>query len=103
MDIKRYHRLLEYPHVNALPPRAYFIPYAPNDDPRLPRETSSRFTLLNGEWEFKWFPDVEQLEIEETRFTENLAPDESMPVPFCWQLRTNRGYDPPQYINQDYP
>ncbi|MDY4167107.1 MAG: hypothetical protein SOY27_06420 [Fournierella sp.] len=40
------------PHEGVLANRAYYIPFAPNQDPvQAMRETSERFVLLNGTWQ----------------------------------------------------
>ena len=103
MEIQRFYRKTEYPHVNTLPPRAYFIPFEKTQDPAGEREASSRFLSLNGTWDFRWFPDVESLELERPGFPGGVECTDRLAVPGCWQLETGRGWDPPNYINQDYP
>ena len=103
MEPKRYYRSAETPHVNTLPPRAYFIPFEAGEDPSLPRERSARFTLLSGEWEFRYFENVEALELESPGFPGSVDCAGTLPVPSCWQLHPEFGCDPPNYINQDYP
>ena len=66
------------------------------------RENSSRFTLLNGEWDFKFFDNVYELDVENGKYMPSVIFDDSMTVPFCWQMNLGRGYDVPNYINQDY-
>lgn len=99
----RYYRELENIHINTCPPRAYFIPFPTEAEASLPREYSRYYTSLNGEWDFEFFDNVEELEIEKPDFTESIVCHDKMTVPFCWQLCLNRGYDVPNYINQDYP
>lgn len=83
-------------HVNTLSTHAYFIPFADGEDPFSPREKSSRFELLNGEWGFTYRSSVIDLE---DCFCD-LAPETVMPVPSNWQLH---GFDVPQYTNVKYP
>ena len=90
-------------HVGCEKPRAYFIPYqdaalALADD----REKSTYFTSLCGDWDFKYYPSLEDL--EDFR-TESFPWDtlEKIPVPRSWQTLQGRGYDTPQYTNVNYP
>ena len=41
-------------HAGENAPHAYFIPFDADQDARGARESSRRFTLLNGQWEFKY-------------------------------------------------
>ena len=45
-------------HAGENAPHAYFIPFDADQDARGARESSRRFTLLNGQWEFKYYPSV---------------------------------------------
>ena len=83
-------------HIGTLAEHAYFIPFAKGQDPFGDREGSERFELLNGEWSFKYYPSVLELEDDfiNMRFTKKL------PVPANWQLH---GYDRAQYTNVVYP
>lgn len=64
---------------NRLPQRAYYIP--------------TGYTLLNGDWKFKFYSrDIdEEAEIAEW---------DTIDVPSCWQAR---GYEKPYYTNVQYP
>lgn len=101
--IEKYYLSPEYLHVGCEKPSAYFIPFEKGENPQDQRENSSRFTLLNGIWDFRFYPNVRELDFEKEGFpsTEN-CPDK-MKVPFNWQLVLDKGYDVPNYINQDYP
>jgi beta-galactosidase len=101
--IKRFHRILEDLHVGCEKPRAYFIPFLSGEDSSAEREKSSRFTSLCGEWDFEFFKNVEELDIENENFPTSVKCRDKMTVPMCWQLCLGRGYDVPNYINQDYP
>ncbi len=103
MTPERYHRQPQALHVGAEAPRAYFIPFSADQAGGTNREDSDRFTLLNGEWLFRWEPNAEALELDSPDFTKNYAFTDSITVPGCWQLSLGKGYDPPNYINQDYP
>ena len=80
----------------AIEPHTYAIPFAKNEEPFGPRETSSRFELLNGEWGFSYYASILDLD---DRFP-SLPPQTKIPVPSNWQLH---GYDVPQYTNVMYP
>ena len=43
-------------HSGENAPHAYFIPFDADQDPRAPRTESRRMTLLNGEWDFRYYP-----------------------------------------------
>ncbi|MBQ7689284.1 MAG: DUF4981 domain-containing protein [Clostridia bacterium] len=103
MEIRRFYREIQSLHVNTLEPHAYFIPFAPRQDPAGDRETSALFSSLNGTWDFAFFENVELLPIEEPDFLQRMICRDKLEVPGCWQLMLGRGYDVPNYINQDYP
>lgn len=100
---QRYYRQLENLHVGCETPRAYFVPFENEEKSSLPRENSGLFTLLNGEWDFNFFENVEELEIESEDFPSTVICRDKIAVPSCWQLYLDRDYDVPNYINQDYP
>ncbi len=83
-------------HVGTLKNRAYYIPFAEGEDPFSSRESSSRFTLLNGDWGFTYRGSVADLP---DNFT-SLSPEGVIPVPSNWQFH---GFDRPQYTNVLYP
>ncbi len=88
-------------HENTMPNRAYYIPasgFVDGLDEN--RERSDRMQSLCGEWSFRYFENVRELEI---RFYENEDIREgfvSVSVPGCWQ---NYGFDTHQYTNVRYP
>ena len=53
---------------NRLPPRAYYIPGG-----------KSEYTLLNGQWQFAFFPGETAVPAEITHW-------DSVPVPSCWRV-----------------
>ena len=99
----RFYRQLENLHIGCEKPRAYFIPFSSGSDAGADREKSERFFLLNGEWDFAFFKNVEEIELEKENFTGDIVCPDKIDVPSCWQLYLGRGYDVPNYINQDYP
>ena len=68
--------------------------------PQLERKS---WICLNGEWDFAFFKNVEELDIESEGFSSSVVCPDKMTVPFCWQMKLDGGYDVPNYINQDYP
>lgn len=91
-----YHENPEALHINTIGKHAYFIPFAIGEDPFSERENSSFFELLSGEWDFRYFDSVIDLE---DNFT-SVSSDSKITVPSNWQLH---GYDKPQYTNLAYP
>ena len=69
-------------HENRMKPRSYYIP-----------EGKSKYTLLNGEWNFKYYAsDID--------YEENITDWDKVPVPSCWQIL---GYENPNYTNVVFP
>ena len=91
-----YHEDPQALHIGTLPKHCYFIPFAPGEDSFSARENSSRFELLNGEWDFSYYDSIVDMEDDFTV----LSGSEKMPVPSNWQLH---GHDKPQYTNIAYP
>jgi beta-galactosidase len=65
--IGRYYREIENIHVNTEKPRAYFIPFDSDSEFSEKRENSGRFTLLNGEWDFKYYENIEEIDLEDKK------------------------------------
>lgn len=91
-----YHEDLNNLHIGTLDKHCYFIPFEKGEDPFAKRESSGRFELLNGDWKFRYFDSVIDLEDEFV----GIDTDNTIPVPSNWQLH---GYDIPQYTNVVYP
>ncbi|MDE6189884.1 MAG: hypothetical protein K2G37_06340 [Clostridia bacterium] len=86
---------------NALPPRAYFIPFAnlaacKKTDYLSERYSSSMVKVLNGNWDFAFYGKISDMPLEMD--TESMKFD-SVKVPGCWQFQ---GYEFPFYINTRY-
>lgn len=64
------------------PQRSYYIPGG-----------KSEYYLLNGNWNFAFFPDSEEI-------PERITEWDTIPVPSCWQMM---GYENPNYSNVNYP
>jgi beta-galactosidase len=78
----RFYEDLTHIKENRLPQRSYYIP-----------EGAAKCTLLNGEWDFKYYDCDYKEEKEITAW-------DKIPVPSCWQLY---GYEDPNYTNVFYP
>lgn len=72
-----YHEDPQALHIGTLPKHCYFIPFAPGEDSFSARENSSRFELLNGEWDFRYYDSIVDMEDDFTV----LPGREKMPVP----------------------
>jgi beta-galactosidase len=100
MNLPKYYEDTEIISVNAMPDRAYFIPFDKEIVQDEGREHSDRFQLLSGTWKFRLFdnlPEVNEQFIE-TSFNEDEF--DTLSVPSVWQLN---GYDSNQYTNTRYP
>ena len=101
--IEKYYLSPEYLHIGCEKPAAYFIPFGKGQCPFAQREESERFTLLNGTWDFKYYPNVREVDFTADAYPASESCPDKMKVPFNWQLALGKGYDVPNYINQDYP
>ena len=81
-------------HENTLKPRAHYIPYDSLEKALKGNKNSSEFyTLLNGEWDFKYYKrDID--------CPEQISDWDKVEVPSCWQMT---GYENPYYTNVNYP
>lgn len=98
--MRAYHKEHQSLHVNCEEPRAYYIPYGDKESAlTCERNNSSRFMLLNGEWNFKFYRSFEDVgqDFPNDSFYETIS------VPRCWQTYVDRNYDPPLYSNLRYP
>lgn len=91
-----YHENTGTLHINTEKRHCYFIPFTKEQDPFQEREASKEFQLLNGEWSFRYYDSIIDLEDDfiHAEFTDHIS------VPANWQLH---GYDKPQYTNVPYP
>ncbi|MBR6307104.1 MAG: glycoside hydrolase family 2 [Lachnospiraceae bacterium] len=91
-----YHEDMEKLHIGTMDKHCYFIPFAKEEDSFASREKSGRLEMLNGDWKFRYFDSVIDLEDDFTK----IDTDTTIFVPSNWQLH---GYDIPQYTNVVYP
>ncbi len=78
----RYYENLQKISDNRMPQRAYYIPGG-----------VSTYTLLNGIWKFRYYPQDVDYDPDNVEWGE-------MDVPSCWQTR---GVETPNYVNVVYP
>ena len=82
---------------NRLDQRAYYIPCASQKEAlSFTAQKSSRYTLLNGVWDFRYFES--HLDVPDGISTINF--DATLPVPSCFECY---GYGQIQYTNINYP
>ncbi len=101
MILKNYFEDPTILHLGTCPNRSYYIPCANEAEAQdqCLRRASSRFQLLNGEWNFKYYPSVRDL--KDAPWEENDPADyDRLEVPSCWQMK---GYDQIHYTNVNYP
>ncbi len=88
--------------VNTEPYRAYYVPFSDAETALLvsDREASDRLMLLNGDWDFKFFKDI--YDVEEEFYSEEFDTSyyDVIDVPSVWNMR---GYEKNQYVNSNYP
>ncbi len=101
MIVPEHYNNLNVLHENTMPDRAYYIPASRRMGLlTVWRDKSDRLQLLNGEWAFRYYQSIYDLEEKfyETGF--DLSHYERVTVPGVWQ---NYGYDKHQYTNTLYP
>ena len=86
----RHYEKLSILSENRLPQRSYYIPSSSMENAL---KGIKDYTLLNGEWNFKYFEN-------ESDFDGKITEWDKIPVPSCWQIY---GYDKPYYTNVNYP
>ena len=88
-------------NVNQERPRAYFIPYATEEQLLAgDRENSPRYQSLNGYWKFHWSPNPELRPVAFYRPDFDVASWDEIPVPCNMEMQ---GYGKPIYVNKQYP
>lgn len=101
MIIPRHYENLKVLHENTMPNRAYYIPASQRMEClEKHRAASDRMQLLNGEWKFRYYKSVYDLQDEFYRVDYVTNGYDKVTVPGMWQ---NYGYDFNQYTNLCYP
>lgn len=101
MIIKKHYEDLKILHENAMPNRAYYIPASVEMDCLVEhREKSDRMQLLSGNWKFKYYESIYDLEEAFYEEGQSTGDYDDIAVPGVWQMQ---GYDSHQYTNIRYP
>ena len=86
MFIPRHYENLDVLHENVLPTRSYYVPASKRIDagPR-GRDASDRIDLLNGDWHFRYYPSV--YDVDGAFIAADFDPSDfgTIPVPGSWQ------------------
>lgn len=101
MIVPRHYENQKVLHENTMPPRAYYIPASKRMDNLVEkREASDRMQLLSGNWKFRYYDSI--YEVQDAFYAQgyDTASYEEIPVPGVWQMY---GYDSHQYTNVRYP
>lgn len=101
MIIPHYYEDPHMLHENTMPNRAYYVPASKRMDNLIEhREESDRLQSLNGNWKFRYYKSIYDLQDEFYKTDYPVEEYDTVPVPGVWQ---NYGYEPHQYIESDYP
>ncbi len=99
----KYHKSLEHLHVGCEAPTAYLIPYGNENAARKGnRANSDRFMSLCGEWSFRYYASVNDID-DFTADDYSADGADKLTVPCSWQYVLGKGYDVPHYTNVNYP
>ena len=101
MIVPKHYENLNMLHENTMPYRSYYVPASACMGALVhDREKSDRIEFLNGNWKFRFYESIYDLQekfYEESYDTNGFG---EIPVPGIWQ---NFGYDEHQYTNVRYP
>ena len=101
MIIPKYYEDLKMLHENTMPNRCYYIPASKHMGSLVhDRESSDRMQMLNGEWKFRYYESI--YDLQDTFYEEGYDVSQfgTIAVPGVWQ---NAGFDSHQYTNIKYP
>lgn len=103
IKLPNYHINPKTLHVGCEEPRAYFVPFQDEANAELPRSASRYFHSLCGEWDFRFYSSL--IDVEDGFYAEDYAVNENynkIKVPMNWQMDLDKGYDVPNYSNVRY-
>ena len=87
MIVPRYYEDLKVLHENTMPARAYYVPASRKMDCLVEnRECSDRLILLNGQWKFRYFESIYDVEDAFYEKGYDLTEFGEIPVPGVWQM-----------------
>ena len=101
MIVPKHYENLNMLHENTMPYRSYYVPASACMGALVhDREKSDRIEFLNGNWKFRFYESI--YDLQEKFYEENYDTNGfgEIPVPGIWQ---NFGYDEHQYTNVRYP
>ena len=100
MIVPKHYENLRILHENTLPNRCYYIPASkPMQNLVEHREESDRFQLLNGDWKFRYYDSIYDLQDKFYEVSYDVDEFDSIPVPGNWQ---NYGYDGSDITSNPY-
>ncbi len=97
--LKNYYEDPHVLHLGTEETRSYYLPKAPEQALDENVSVQERQILLNGSWDFKYYPNPFVIE-DFTQTDYSYIGYDKIPVPSCWQMH---GYDKHQYTNVRYP
>lgn len=97
--LEKYYENPHVLHLGTEENRSYYLPTAPRHAAGEETDVSERRLLLNGSWDFKYYPNPFVIE-DFTQTDYRYDGYDKIPVPGCWQMY---GYDKHQYTNINYP
>ena len=101
MIVPKHYENLNVLHENTMPNRAYYVPASSYMGNLVhDRAKSDRFFLLNGEWKFRYFSSIYDLQDKFYELSYEARDYDTISVPGVWQCN---GYDNNQYTNVRYP
>ncbi len=101
MIVPKHYEDLNILHEGTMPPRAYYIPASGRMDNLVEhREESDRIQFLNGNWRFRYFESIYDVEEPFFEWGYDTSGFGELAVPGVWQTA---GYDSHQYTNIRYP
>lgn len=101
MLIPKHYENINILHEGTMPIRAYYVPSSARlADAVERREESDRFMLLGGEWQFRYYASVYDMQDAFWEAGFDTAAFDRIPVPSVWQ---NHGYDRHMYVDGAYP
>jgi len=107
-NIPDYHKSEKFLHIGCEKTRAYFVPFPCEECAKTEtRGESLFFKTLSGDWDFKWFPSLNDVRaVAGEEFEADYAAKngwDKLTVPKSWQIETDRNYDSANYVNVIYP
>lgn len=101
MVVPRHYENLHVLHEHTMPARSYYIPASVRMDTLVEqREDSDRMQILNGEWRFRYYGSIYELNDAFYKTGFDVSSYDRIRVPGVWQMS---GYDSHQYTNIRYP